>query len=196
MLNYPIKFPFPNINAFVSQNDKQQGILRKRVGQFDVPWPGSVPSYPEWENRTNAVRLRFKQGPVTELFPVVSQAVNPDFESRIRQPFPQFLWNRIIMGNKIEGGAETKLLFYLHQLQTFLHSALFFHVVSQNKRKLLPVGPSRPAGRRSPGTFVDRPYVPIFFHPHTDVLPSKEQLERPGDPRFQVVIQLVENNDS
>jgi len=84
----------------------------------------------------------------------------PGFKPFVGQLFPQVPWNVIIMGHEIEGGSEPVFLIDLHQLQAFFYSIWSFYIMGQNKRKLFPIGPSRPVVGFLARTFIDRPKMP------------------------------------
>jgi hypothetical protein len=86
------------------------------------------------------------------------------------------------MRHEIEGGPETVFLVYLHQLQAFFYPTLSFHVMGQNKRKLLSIGPSRPVIWLFARSFIDRPIIPDslflpFYNksPKVNLYPSRDE---------------------
>src|SRR5437667_4166247 len=57
---HPIQFVFPNVNRFFLKDDKQIKILSQCVWKLNIT-RSIVAWYPEWENRVDAVRLRFER---------------------------------------------------------------------------------------------------------------------------------------
>src|SRR3990172_111832 len=92
------------------------------------------------------------------------QIVYTDLKSLIYKKLPKMRLNYITFREKIEGGSEAKRLFKVYKGMTPFRPPCRVHIMCEDKSKTFSLRPSRPAGRRSRGTFVDRPYVVIFFH--------------------------------
>ena len=60
MIDDPVQLLFPDIDAFLLHEDKQQEILREGVGQLDISLLRILVGNPERKDGAHTVRLGFK----------------------------------------------------------------------------------------------------------------------------------------
>jgi hypothetical protein len=91
---------------------------------------------------------------------IMFKVVYANLESTGCEFLPEFGWNPVTsFRDKIEGGAESKILFQLHQRAAPAQARFALDIVRKNQRKLFAPGPPWPVFRRMLRSRHNRPYV-------------------------------------
>jgi hypothetical protein len=92
---------------------------------------------------------------------IVSKIVYPNLESLAGDFLPQLRRNPIAsFGNKIKGGAESKIQFHFHQGPAVSDACLAFDIVRENYGELFAFRPAWPVFRWTLRSWHDRPNIP------------------------------------